>query len=95
MKTFSIPLAVFGFTASIAPSVAAGPLITEQKALLPNAPSTSNTRGISRGPGVKIVSPEPSVQHLGPFDLKVEFQPRGLKDRQVIGQGRVPEVARH
>jgi hypothetical protein len=77
MKTSCIKLAVFGLTVSIALSSAAAPLITEQEAQLPNAPSTSNTRGISRGPGVKIVSPEPGVQHRGPFDLRVEFQPRG------------------
>lgn len=77
MKTFNIQLAVLGLTASIALSCAAAPLITEQEAKLPNAPSTSNTRGISRGPGVKVLSPEPGVQLRGPFDLKVEFQPRG------------------
>ena len=77
MKISCIKLAFFGLTASIALSGVAAPLITEQEAKLPNAGSTSNTRGISRGPGVKVISPEPGVPNKGPFEFKVEFQPRG------------------
>ena len=37
---------------------AATPLITPEEAALPAAPGEALTRGISRGPGVELVSPE-------------------------------------
>ena len=55
----------------------AAPLITAKEAKLPDAAGSLNTRGISRGPGIKVVSPEPGAQTKGPFDFKVDFEPRG------------------
>jgi hypothetical protein len=49
-------------------------LVTADEAKLPSFAATSGTRGITRGPGVKLVTPE-SVS--GTFRLKVEFAPHG------------------
>lgn len=49
-------------------------LITADEAKQPAAASKPASRAITRGPGVKLASPE-SVG--GAFPLKVEFQPRG------------------
>ncbi|MEN9879513.1 MAG: hypothetical protein RIQ55_159 [Pseudomonadota bacterium] len=57
--------------------VYAAPLITAKEAKLPDAAGGLNTRGISRGPGIKVVSPEAGVQNKGPFEFKVDFEPRG------------------
>lgn len=52
-------------------------LITPDEAKLPNAAQIA-TRGVTRGPGVKQVSPDPSAKGLkGPVDLKIAFEPRG------------------
>ena len=42
----------------------------------------SKTRGISRGPGIKVISPDVNVTEVKaevktPFDLKIAFEPRG------------------
>lgn len=55
----------------------AAPLITPKEAKLPDAAGSLNTRGISRGPTVKCVSPEPGATVKGPFEFKVTFEPRG------------------
>ena len=58
-------------------SIAAAPvvqLITDKEAKLPAA-SQAPSRAITRGPGVKLLSPE-SVP-AGAFPLKVAFEPRG------------------
>lgn len=72
-------LALIGFllTGVISIPVSAAPLITPKEAQLPDAVATVKTRGISRGPGVKVVSPEPGVQIKGGFEFKVDFEPRG------------------
>ncbi len=49
-------------------------LIKEEEAKLP-AGSTAATRAITRGPGVKLVTPE-AVQGKA-FPLKIAFEPRG------------------
>jgi hypothetical protein len=55
----------------------ASPLVTEEEAKLPNAPGLA-TRGVTRGPGIKVVSPDPSAKTVkSPFDLKVGFEARG------------------
>ena len=55
-------------------------LITANEAQLPAASGALNTRGISRGPGVKIVSPDPTAAEIkSPFDLKINFESRGGK----------------
>ena len=49
-------------------------LVTADEAKLPAIAATPGTRAITRGPGVKLATPE-SVS--GTFRLKVEFAPRG------------------
>jgi hypothetical protein len=61
---------------SVAPLMAA-PLIVAKEAALPSAAGVLATRGISRGPSVKMASPEPDVAVSSPFDFKVVFEARG------------------
>lgn len=58
-------------------SISAAPLITAKEAALPSASGTLATRGISRGPAVKLSSPEADVPVNSPFDFKVLFEARG------------------
>ncbi len=61
----------------LAASAQAGPLITESEARLPAAAAVV-TRGITRGPAIKLVSPDPAAEGVkSPFSLKVVFEPRG------------------
>jgi len=53
------------------------PLITPKEAALPPAAGTLATRGISRGPAIKLASPEADTPVAAPFDFKVNFEPRG------------------
>ena len=57
-------------------SVAAS-LISAKEAALPPASGALATRGISRGPVVKLASPEADTPVMAPFDFKVNFEPRG------------------
>lgn len=61
----------------ISGQVSAAPLITAKEAALPAASGTLATRGISRGPAVKLSSPEADVPVNSPFDFKVLFEARG------------------
>jgi hypothetical protein len=56
--------------------VCAASLITEKEAALPPATKVV-TRGISRGPAIKFVSPTMGSTVSSPFDLKIVFEPRG------------------
>ena len=57
-------------------TAAAATLIKESEAKLPPAPAAAlETRGIARGPGVRVVSPESAV--TSPFPLRLAFEPRG------------------
>ena len=57
---------------------AATTLITPEEAALPAASGESLTRGISRGPGVELVSPNADFGPVkAPFELKIAFAPRG------------------
>lgn len=53
------------------------PLISAKEAALPPAAGTLATRGISRGPAVKLVSPEADTPVVAPFDFKINFEARG------------------
>jgi hypothetical protein len=55
----------------------AASLITVKEAALPAASGALATRGISRGPGVKLDSPEADTSVASPFDFKLSFEPRG------------------
>lgn len=52
-------------------------LIKNDEAKLPSASGVLATRGISRGPGVKVVTPDPAAAISSPFNLKIAFEPRG------------------
>jgi len=52
-------------------------LITPTEAALPAASGAMATRGITRGPAVKLVSPQADQAVKGPFDWKVQFEARG------------------
>ena len=52
-------------------------LITAQEAALPVATNASATRGISRGPSVKLSSPDANIPGGSPFDFRVLFEARG------------------
>jgi hypothetical protein len=53
------------------------PLISAKEAALPAASGALATRGISRGPGIKLASPEADTPVAAPFDFKVNFEARG------------------
>ena len=76
MKIRRIALLAFAF-GFLSATANAGTLITPKEAKLPDATGKLNTRGISRGPGIKVVSPEAGAQTKGPFEFKVDFEPRG------------------
>jgi hypothetical protein len=67
---------VFAIACLSSASIAA-PLITAKEAALPNSSGTLATRGISRGPAVKLNSPETDTPIAAPFDLRVAFEARG------------------
>jgi hypothetical protein len=67
----------FALTLVSVASVAA-PLITLKEAQMPAASGELKTRGIARGPGIKVISPDVTAPQIkGPFDLKVVFESRG------------------
>ena len=68
-----------GFSLTLAAvSVLAAPLITPKEAQMPAASGELKTRGIARGPGIKVISPDVTAPEIkGPFDLKVVFESRG------------------
>ena len=72
---------IFGITfvsIGVVPNlVLAAPLITAKESALPAASGTFATRGISRGPTVKLNSPEVDTPINSPFDFKVLFEARG------------------
>lgn len=63
--------------AVISSTVFSAPLITPKEAELPDIPPTLSTRGISRGPAIKLNSPEANAPVVSPFEFKVSFDARG------------------
>jgi len=55
----------------------AAQLISPKEAALPAAANAPTTRGISRGPAVKLGSPEADTPVISPFDFRVLFEARG------------------
>ena len=56
----------------------AGPLITPQEAALPQAEASTQGRAISRGPGIKQITPDQNAGGVkSPLNLKIAFEPRG------------------
>lgn len=78
-RDFQNALAAGALCAGLALSAAAGAvdLITEDEAKLPAAPKMLTRGGITRGPSIKVVSPQPDGQIKAPFAMKVDFQPHG------------------
>ncbi|MCE1244630.1 hypothetical protein [Oryzomicrobium sp.] len=71
-------LALTLLLAAVAGSAGAAPLIKEDEARLPAAAGALTTRGITRGPAIKLVSPDPALGAAkSPFTFKVAFEPRG------------------
>jgi hypothetical protein len=56
--------------------LSAAPLITSKEAALPAATKVV-TRGISRGPAIKFITPVADSTVSSPFDLRISFEPRG------------------
>lgn len=71
-------MGVFAVTPARAQSSADGQiLIKPEEARLPNATDSIVERGLTRGPGIEQVSPDPSgITVAGPVPLKVRFIPR-------------------
>lgn len=61
----------------LAGAASAVELITDDEAKLPAAAKMGTRGGITRGPGIKVVSPRPDGQVKAPFAMKVDFQPHG------------------
>ena len=72
-----IQLSLIASLIMVAPAVNAAQLISAKEAALPSASGTLATRGISRGPSVKLVSPEADTPVNSPIDFKVHFEARG------------------
>jgi hypothetical protein len=53
------------------------PLIFANEAALPDGSVSVHTRGIVRGPGVDVISPDLNTSLKGPFNLKVDFKEHG------------------
>lgn len=71
-------LAAGAAIALLALPVHAFKLIKDDEARLPAAPGALATRGITRGPGIKQLLPEPTGGALrSPISLKLAFEPRG------------------
>ena len=68
---------VLGAGLAVNSFAAAVDLISEDEAKLPAAPKLLTRGGVTRGPSIKIVSPNPEEQVKSPFAMKVEFQPHG------------------
>jgi hypothetical protein len=63
---------------SVSASSHAFKLIKDDEAKLPAATGSLTTRGITRGPGIRVLSPDPSAGTIkGAFNLKVVFEPHG------------------
>ncbi len=78
-SAFRMTIAGLAVSAALlaAGSATAIELITEDEARLPAIPKMATRGGITRGPGIKVVSPNPDGQVKAPFAMKVEFQPHG------------------
>lgn len=75
--TMTRTLWALALTAVILPAHAVQ-LITPKEAKQPAANGALNTRGIARGPGIRVTSPDPALLEVkSPFDLKVQFESRG------------------
>lgn len=79
MSKKNLVMCAFGMTFALtSATVISAPLITPKEAQMPAASGELKTRGIARGPGIKVISPDVTAPEIkGPFDLKVLFESRG------------------
>ena len=78
MRIRSLLIATALYAAATAAQAQTLQLITADESSLPNATGQISSRGITRGPGVKVLSPDPASKTVkAPFDLKIAFEPRG------------------
>lgn len=71
-------LIVSGLTSLwLAAPASAVTLIKSEEAKLAPGPGVLATRGISRGPAIKLLSPLENGQVTSPFNLKIGFEARG------------------
>jgi len=74
---FSIRLVFIAAVLSVFSSLSsAAQLITNEEAKLPAATKFASRGGLTRGPGIKIISPIDS-KVKGAFDMKFQFEPHG------------------
>jgi hypothetical protein len=75
----NLTMCALGMTLALtSATVISAPLITSKEAQMPAASGELKTRGIARGPGIKVISPDVTAPEIkGPFDLKVVFESRG------------------
>jgi hypothetical protein len=70
--------ATFAALAQLAFPAGAFQLIHDNEAKLPVSAGALTTRGITRGPGIKQITPDPAAGALkSPLNLKLAFEPRG------------------
>lgn len=78
MGSRMLSFAFFAVLLGVAAPGHAFKLISDEEARLPSATGGLVTRGITRGPSIKMVSPDVSAGPVkGPFMLKVAFEARG------------------
>lgn len=78
MQRVTSVFATMALLGLISGPAAAVTLIKDEEARLPAPAGGLVTRGITRGPGVKMLSPDPAAGAVkSPFNLKVSFEPRG------------------
>jgi len=76
-RKLAIHLVIIASIFTLMPGLSsAGQLISNEEAKLPAAAKFAARGGLTRGPGVKFLSPTDG-QIKGPFDMKFQFEPRG------------------
>lgn len=75
MRLLAMSIAVLGLVAGSGPVMSADVLITEAEAKLPSpGDATMTTRGLTRGPAVEQVKPDPSSKGVkSPLPLNIRF----------------------
>ena len=75
--SFAAALAIAGTFGCYAATASALDLITDDEAKLPAASRIASRGGITRGPSIRVMSPDPNGQIKPPFAMNVRFQAHG------------------
>lgn len=67
----------FTLLAAAAVDASAVTLITDSEAQLPKAPKAESRAGLTRGPSIEVVSPQPEEQVRSPARITIKFVPHG------------------